>query len=222
MTDPDRPAMFEYRNAATGAVIATGPLSLLNERLAAQATAEGAIRAAALAAGRIAADTARVDALDARQRDLDAREDAIRMGDSIRRLNDAATALGQRMDAFLTRRKAERAALDAMDPERQADEGHLEVLPAPVDRDKEELDARAEVETAIEEGRGDGELELRHRVPDENAAPEPPLRLITEAGEPRPLLRVGVADDGLPRREDYVRRKDWLQAVKAVKRARGL
>jgi hypothetical protein len=68
----DRPPTFRYVNTVTGETIATGPLSLLNDQLAAQRTAEGAIRAAALAADE--SHRARADSLDRREAALKARE----------------------------------------------------------------------------------------------------------------------------------------------------
>jgi hypothetical protein len=96
----DRPAQFKYV-APDGTVIATGSLEFLNKQLAAHKTAEGAIRAAALAA-----DTrfqARADALAQERAEFEAEKkahDAAVMAGQIRRFVDGVAEAGRRLDAF--------------------------------------------------------------------------------------------------------------------------
>jgi hypothetical protein len=118
-----------------GVEIANGPLSLLDEALRARSTAEGAIAAAARAAGQMARIQARSDALDLKERDLEAREDACRaiQADAVRRFCDSVLELSHRFDAF--EQRSIQAKLDALpDPDRPADDGDLEMKP-PRDED---------------------------------------------------------------------------------------
>jgi hypothetical protein len=142
MTDSNHQPQFKYRNPATGEIIARGPLSLLGESLRAHATAEGAIKAAALAAGVITRNTARADALDQRERDLDAREDAAHaiIANEVARLQDAALKLVHRMDSY--ERALVRKEIDAApDPESPEADNLEAALPVPEHRDREELSA---------------------------------------------------------------------------------
>jgi hypothetical protein len=143
MTDPDRPAQFKYV-APDGSIIATGSLDFLNKQLEAHKTAEGAIRAAALAA-----DTrirARADALAARE--------AAQTNREIRAFADSVAKLDARLGAL---EKAKADAEEASKQERladeiaaadealkvlQADEGDLETKPPPNEVHAEEIEAR--------------------------------------------------------------------------------
>jgi hypothetical protein len=156
--------MFRYVNTVSGETIAVGPLSLLNDQLAAQRTAEGAIRAAALAA-----DTsikARADAVAAREIAQTNRE--------IKSFADAVGKLSARFDAIVKARadaeerarvKAVQGALNAApdpdDPQARPRGQQDDLLPPAsfepsANEDRKQL---AEVEEAIKENRGDqGEL----------------------------------------------------------------
>jgi hypothetical protein len=109
---PDHSAKFRYVSP-TGETIATGSLDFLNKQLVAHKTAEGAIRAAALAA-----DTsfrARADALAEERREFEAERDAWArrvQSDKIRTFVDAVDAISARFDAFVqARNTAELARL---------------------------------------------------------------------------------------------------------------
>jgi hypothetical protein len=155
----DRPAQFKYV-APDGSIIATGPLELLNSQLAAHKTAEGAIRAAALAA-----DTsikARNDAVAAREVAQTNRE--------IRAFADGVARVSARLDALAkamadaeeqARAKAIRDALDAApdpdDPQGRPRARQDDLLPPAsfepsANEDRKQL---AEVEEAIKENRDD-------------------------------------------------------------------
>jgi hypothetical protein len=146
-----------------GAEIANGPLSLLDEALRARSTAEGAIQAAARAAGQMARIQARSDALDQKQHDLEVREEACKAieADAVRRFADEVTKLRHRFDAIEQRQL--QAKLDALpDPDRPADDGDLEIKRAktgpeadPRDINLEPEPAKAEAETVIGRERDD-------------------------------------------------------------------
>jgi hypothetical protein len=126
----DRPPQFRFMSP-TGEVLAVGPLSLLDEAVRARSTAEGAIAAAARAAGQMARIQARSDALDRKERDLEQREDACRaiQSDGIRRFCDSVVELKHRLDRFEQQRAAD-ALRDLPDPDAAPDDGDLEVKPA--------------------------------------------------------------------------------------------
>jgi hypothetical protein len=107
---------------------ASGPLSLLDEALRARSTAEGAIAAAARAAGQMARIQARSDALDLKEHDLKRREELCRsiQSDAIRRFADDVVKLGRRFDEFEQRKIAD-AIAELPDPDGAApDDGDLE------------------------------------------------------------------------------------------------
>jgi hypothetical protein len=147
-------ATFRYINSKTGETIATGPLSLLNDQLAAQRTAEGAIKAAALAADR--SHRARADALDQRERQIDERERQA-FADGVARLTAGISDIARRMDEFERRRDEERLKSEIAEADSAlralGDEGDLEIKTAPELRDAQEIEAgggNSEAEGAIE------------------------------------------------------------------------
>jgi hypothetical protein len=148
----DRPPSFRFIDH-NGVEIASGPLSLIDEALRARSTAEGAIAAAARAAGQMARIEARADSLDLKEHELEQREDAARaiMSDGIRRFANDVLKLSHRFDEFEQRQI--QAKLDALpDPDRPADDGDLEVKLAktePDDGDFEVKEAKTEVETVL-------------------------------------------------------------------------
>jgi hypothetical protein len=201
MTDSERQQQFEYRNRATGEVIAVGPLSFLESELHARKSAEGAIRAAALAASRLAADTARADALDARQRDLEAREDAaVRfVADALDRLQRDALKLVHRVDEFERRRV--RAEIDSLPDPEAAGVGDLQtILPPPEDEDREHL------ESMLSKERGDADAE-------EPAGELPAPMLMEVPAQIGAVLKPPEerADSFVCRRDRKAARRAWIR-----------
>jgi hypothetical protein len=172
-----------------GVEIATGPLSLLDEAVRARSTAEGAIAAAARAAGQMARIQARSDALDLKERDLEQREDACRVmqADAVRRFADSVLELKHRFDRFEQRRIADalRDLPDTDHPEglSKAAQDDLEAIcEAPGPRHRERERELAEAEDVI----GD-ELQLHHGEPDDGdpaAVPATTKALEALMGEP--------------------------------------
>jgi hypothetical protein len=124
----DRPPSFRFIGP-DGAEIANGPLSLLDEALRARSTAEGAIAAAARAAGQMARIQARSDSLDRKERDLERREAVCNsiQSDAVRRFVDDVLKLSHRLDAFERQQVAD--ALAALpNPEAAPDDGDLEAV----------------------------------------------------------------------------------------------
>jgi hypothetical protein len=142
-----------------GEIIATGPLSMLMERIpqsVPRMRAEEAIAAAAKAVAREQRLEARADSLDQREAEVKAREDAI-LADGIKRFVDGVSALAARMDAY--EQKAHQRALDRLpDPDNPQDDLEA-VLEAPGPKQREQERELAEAEEAIEKGDA---LELRH------------------------------------------------------------
>jgi hypothetical protein len=141
----DRPPQFRL-TGPDGAVIAVGSMNALMERVVdsrARKDAEGLLRDAAVAAGRVAEIDARVDAVIEREREVAEREQAL-CDDAIRRLIDGILKLEHRLDAFEQRRIADELARlpdpDSPEPLRD-DHGDLEPLAPSHPVDKEELEA---------------------------------------------------------------------------------
>jgi hypothetical protein len=197
-----------------GSEIANGPLSLLDEALRARSTAEGAIAAAARAAGQMARIQARSDALDLKERDLEQREDACRaiQADAIRRFCDSVVGLKHRLDRIEQQRIADAfAALpDPDDPQgrskdqQRAEADNLPPSPLPPPHGDEQ-----EVETVLERERGDqGDLPAELL---KNAPPPPgnyqtldrPLKQV-----PQPIAVSLTSADGLGR-DDFVCGRDF-------------
>jgi hypothetical protein len=148
----DHPPSFRFIDH-NGTEIANGPLSLLDEALRARSTAEGAIAAAARAAGQMARIQARADALDQKEHELEQREDACRaiQADAMRRFVDDVLKLSHRFDKF--EQRSIQAKIDALpDPDRP-DDGDLEApkpaKPEPDDGALEVEESKSEAETAI-------------------------------------------------------------------------
>jgi hypothetical protein len=189
------PATFRYVGP-DGKTIATGPLSLLNDQLAAQRTAEGAIRAAALTVDE--SHRARADALDQRERAIQAREDAA-MAAKLQALKDEffakADALVRRMDAAEQRQLA--AEFKAADEALAAltDHGGLEIKQAPDLLDEDEIETRggaASATTAINQSDDlldGGSPSLPQREP-EPYVPVEPMGALNDAAD---LQRFGRA-----------------------------
>jgi hypothetical protein len=183
----DRPPSFRFFGP-DGTEIANGPLSLLDEALKARFTAEGAIAAAARAAGQMARIQARSDALDQKQHDLEAREEACRaiQSDAIHRFAADVVELSHRLDEF--EQRSIQAKLDALpDPEAAPDDGDLEVKPA-----------KTEAETVLgDQNPGDLPRELETNAP-------PPLGSYPTLGQESPQLpqptdiSLNAADDATP------------------------
>jgi hypothetical protein len=206
-------ATFRYVNTKTGETIATGPLSLLNDQLAAQRTAEGAIRAAALVADQ--SHRARADALDRRERAIQAREDATTKAD-LCKLADGIARIRARMDAY----EKHRADASLAEEIRQADaalaalsdHGDLEIKEAPELRDAEEVEARggnSDVESAIEADADD----LDGGAP---VAPNPPSSYTTMPSEP-----LGALNDAADLRDygrTFMRRADRRAYIRSLGR----
>jgi hypothetical protein len=208
----DRPASFRFIGP-DGAEIANGPLSLLDEALRARSTAEGAIAAAARAAGQMARIEARSDALDRKERDLERREDACRaiQSDAIRRFADGVLELRHRLDRIERQRIADalRDLPDSDDPEgrsenqRLAEADYLSPAPLPPPHGDEQ-----EVETVLERERGDqGDLaaELLKNAPPQpgnyQTLDEPPKQVS------QPIAVSLTSADGLGR-DDFVCGRD--------------
>jgi hypothetical protein len=152
----DRPPSFRFIGP-DGTEIANGPLSLLDEAMRARSTAEGAIAAAARAAGQMARIQARSDALDQKERDLEQREDACRaiQSDAIRRFADDVVKLGHRFDEFEQRKIAD-ALRDLPNPEAAPDDGDLEAVKP----------AKTEAEIVLgDQNPGDLPVELKTNAP---------------------------------------------------------
>jgi hypothetical protein len=146
-------SMFRYVSP-TGEVLATGPLSLLNDQLAARRTAEGAIRAAALAAD--SSHRARADSLDQREAAIEARE---RQADAaaIKAFCDGVEALSRRMGALEESRRQEdlateiRQADEALKGLEANDDGPAEIKLPSAERDRDEIgchDAKSAIASA--------------------------------------------------------------------------
>jgi hypothetical protein len=213
MMSHDRPAMFRYVSP-TGEVIATGSLDFLNRQLEVHRTAEGAIKAAALAA-----DTsikARNDAVAAREVAQTNRE--------IRSFANSVAKVGARLDALEKARadaeeqakaKAIRDALNAApdpdDPQGRPRGQQDDLLPPSSFGPSQNEDKRqlAEVEEAIEKNRDDqGDLPvelLKHAPPQPGnyqTLDRPPRQI------PQPIAVSLASADGLGR-EDFVCGRDF-------------
>jgi hypothetical protein len=185
----DRPPSFRFIGP-DGAEIANGPLSLLDEALRARSTAEGAIAAAARAAGQMARIQARSDALDSKERDLEIREEACRsiQADAIRRFADDVLKLSHRFDEFEQRKIAD-ALRDLPNPEAAPDDGDLEAVKP----------SKSEAEIVLGDDQNPGDLpnEL------ETNAPPPLGNYPTYGREPPqmpqiPDISLNAADDAMP------------------------
>jgi hypothetical protein len=217
--------MFTYRSP-TGEVIATGPLSLLDEAVRARRTAEGAIAASAKAGGQMARIQARSDAIDRKERELEQREDACRamQADSIRRFCDSVLELKHRVDAF-ERRKVADALRDLPDRDHpqglsQSQQDDLEAVIEPsAERHREREQELAEAEEAIRSERDDaGQGDLPNEL--EAGAPAPPgIYFDPDPGRPREgtepripaAVSLNAADDALDRSQ-FLSRAAWKAA----------
>ena len=199
-----RPLARLFDNDRPSALV--GPLSLLDEAVRARSTAEGAIAAAARAAGQMARIEARSDALDQRERDLEAREDACRaiQSDAIRRFAYDVLKLSHRFDQFEQRQIAD-ALRELPDP--APDDGDLEVKPA-----------KTELESVLAHGDqnpGDLPNQLGTGAP-------PPLGSYPSLGREPPQIAQPVAVSlNSVGRSDFTCRRDW-KAFKRGMRANGV
>jgi hypothetical protein len=151
----DRPATFRHI-APDGSEIATGRLDFLNKQLEAHRTAEGAIRAAALAAD--ARHRARADELQAREDAVAARELALK-ADAFIKLTDGLRSLSARMDAFEERQEQERIADEIREADEalkalQADDGPLQATLSAPEPEKQECEVQIQLEPTRVLGRG--------------------------------------------------------------------
>jgi hypothetical protein len=217
--------MFRYVNTVTGETIATGPLSLLNDQLAAQRTAEGAIRAAALAA-----DTrirVRADALAEERKEFEAERDAWErkvQSDKIKAFVDAVAAIASRFDALeQARQDAELKRLP--DPDACADFLPQATIPPSADRHREQERELAQVEEAIEK---DDALELHHEdqgdLPSSLLAKAPSqpgnyLNIKHERNERQVPQPIAVSLNSAPSRSDFTCRRDFKAWRRQQRRA---
>jgi hypothetical protein len=169
----DRPPMFTFRSPS-GQVLATGPLSLLDEAVRARSSAESAIAAAAKAAGELSRIKARSDALDQKERDLSSREGAVgaAFDTLVRNFAAGVDKLACRVDK-LEHKTAQAEINSVPDPERPVDDHLAAPLPPPDLEDREQLNAQE----AIEKDRAD----------DRDDVPAPPMRPMIHSAFPEPV-----------------------------------